>query len=267
MDGRFDEDRGYTFAFNNVRKTVGQISVAGGSTVFDPTDNSLTATSPDFTAVGYGTAEQNRTGPVQIGAILIITGTTNNNGLYTIAGVQNKKLFLTGRQVVSETSTCNLAIGRLVALANIRLAPGVENSQAGSFGGRDLQNRMQLLPISMDLINDNAATIEIRANATLVGTKWQPCGSGSLAQYDASATDIVGGDVVFASSSQDPAVAGKFSVSSFDLKSVKELNNSILGGDRTFPDGPDVYTVVVKTNPTTASTTSDVTFRWSEQQS
>ena len=267
MDGRFDEDRGYTFAFNNVRKTVGQISVAGGSTTFDPTDNSLTATSPDFTSVGYGTAEQNRTGPVQIGAILIITGTTNNNGLYTIAGVQNKKLFLTGRQVVSETSTCNLAIGRLVALANIRIAPGVENSQAGSFGGRDLQNRMQLLPISMDLINDNAATIEIRANATLVGTKWQPCGSGSLAQYDASATDIVGGDVVFASSSQDPAVAGKFSVSSFDLKSVKELNNSILGGDRTFPDGPDVYTVVVKTNPTTASTTSDVTFRWSEQQS
>ena len=268
MDGRFDEDRGYTFAFNNVRKTVGQISVAGGSTVFDPTDNSLTVTTPDFTSVSYGAAEGGRTGPVQIGAILIITGSTSNNGLYTVAGVQNKKLLLTGRQVVSETAgNPTLAIGRLVALANLRLAPGVENSQAGSFGGRDLQNRMQLLPIGMDLINDNAATIEIRANATLVGTKWQPVGSGSLAQYDASATDIIGGDVVFASSSQDPAVAGKFSVSTFDLKTVKELNNSILGGDRTFPDGPDIYTVLVKTNPTTASTTSDITLRWSEQQS
>ena len=272
MDGRFDDDRGFTFCLNNVRKTVGQISLAttvSGSTVFDPTDNSLTiAGTGDFTSISYGTAESNRLGPVQIGAILLVTGSVSNNGLYTVAGVQNKKLYLSGKQVISETiSQPTLQIGRLVALANLRQAPGVENSQAGTFGGRDLQNRMQLLPLGIDIINDNASTIEIRTNPTLVGQKWGPVGSGSLAQYDASATDIIGGEITFASSSQDPPVAGKFSVSTFDLRNVRELNNSILGGDRTWPDGPDVYSVVVKTNPATASTTSDVTFRWVEQQS
>jgi hypothetical protein len=272
MDGRFDDDRGFTFCVNNVRKTVGQISLAttvSGSTVFDPTDNSLTiAGTGDFTSISYGTAESSKTGPVQIGAILLVTGSVSNNGLYTISGVQNKKLFLTGKQVISETiASPTLQIGRLVTLANLRQAPGVENSQAGTFGGRDLLNRMQLLPIGLDVINDNASTVEIRANPTLVGQKWQPVGSGSLAQYDASATDIIGGEIVFASSTQDPAVNGKFSVSTFDLRQVRELNNSILGGDRTWPDGPDTYSVVVKTNPATASTTADVTFRWIEQQS
>ena len=272
MDGRFDEDRGFTFVVNNVRKTIGQISLAttvSGSTVFDPTDNSLTiAGTGDFTSISYGTAEGNRTGPVQIGAILVVSGSTSNNGLYTVSGVQNKKLFLTGKQVISETAAApTLQIGRLVTLTNLRQAPGVENSQAGTFGGRDLQNHMQLLPLGLDIINDNAATVEIRANSTLVGQKWQPVGSGSLAQYDASATDIIGGEIVFASSTQDPPVANKFSVSTFDLRQVRELNNSILGGDRTWPDGPDVYSVVVKTNPSTASTTADVTFRWVEQQS
>jgi hypothetical protein len=272
MDGRFDDDRGFTFCINNVRKTVGQISLTttvSGSTTFDPTDNSLTiGGSGDFTSISYGAAEGGKTGPVQIGAILLVSGSTSNNGLYTVAGVQNKKLYLSGKQVITETIAApTLQIGRLVALANLRQAPGVENSQAGTFGGRDLQNRMQLLPLGLDIINDNASTIEIRGNPTLVGQKWQPVGSGSLAQYDASATDIIGGEITFASSSQDPATAGKFSVSTFDLRNVRELNNSILGGDRTWPDGPDVYSVVVKTNPATASTTSDVTFRWIEQQS
>jgi len=277
MDGRFDEDRGYTFAFNNVQKTIGQIVISGGasgSTVFDPIDNSLTISgTADFTAVGYGAAENNRIGPVQIGAVLVISGvggSGNNNGLYQIIGVQNKKLFLAGKQVESQTSTNPaLNIGRLVALANIRLAPGVENSQAGPFGGRDLQNRMQLLPIAVDIINNAATTVEIRSNCTLVGQRWQPAGSGSLAQYDASATDLVGGDVVFASSTPTPsnATAGSLQVTTFDLKTLRELNNSVLGGDRTFPDGPDVYTFVIKSNPNIASTSCDITFRWAEQQS
>ena len=275
MDGRFDEDRGYTFAFNNVQKTIGQIVVSGGgsgSTVFDPTDNSLTiGGTSDFTAVSYGAAEGSRTGPVQIGAVLVVTGASNNNnGLYQIVGVQNKKLFLAGKQVESQTVTNpGLNIGRLVALANIRLAPGVENSQAGPFGGRDLQNRMQLLPLAVDIINNAATTVEIRSNCTLVGQKWQPAGSGSLAQYDASSTDVVGGDVVFASSTPTPsnATAGSLQVTTFDLKTLRELNNSILGGDRTFPDGPDSYSFVIKSNPNIASTSCDITFRWAEQQS
>lgn len=275
MDGRFDEDRGYTFAFNNVQKTIGQIALSGGatgSTTFDPTDNSITiAGTADFTTVSYGAAEGGRTGPVQIGAVLVVTGASNNNnGLYQIIGVQNKKLFLAGKQVETQTATNpGLNIGRLVALANIRLAPGVENSQAGPFGGRDLQNRMQLLPLAVDIINNAATTVEIRSNCTLVGQRWQPSGSGSLAQYDASATDIIGGDVVFASSTPTPsnATAGSLQVTTFDLKTLRELNNSVLGGDRTFPDGPDSYSFVIKSNPNIASTSCDITFRWAEQQS
>lgn len=272
MDGRFDEDRGYTFVFNNVRKTIGQISTALGSTTFDPTDNSITVTTPDFTTISYGAAEGSITGPVQVGAVCIISGaSTRNNGLYQIIGVQNKKLFLSGKQVESQTvANPSITIGRLVALASVRLAPGVENSQAGPFGGRDLQNRMQLLPLGFDIIGNNNMTVEIRQNCTLVGTRWQAVsreGSGSLAQYDASATDVIGGEVVFASTTAAPTRSGELIVSTFDLKAIKELNNSIIGGDRTYPDGPDSYTIIVKTNPSIASTDADVTFRWAEQQS
>ena len=274
MDGMFNDDRGYTFSINNVAKTIGQIVVSGaasGSTVFDPTDNSITISgSGDFTSVSYGAAE-GITGPVQVGAVLNVSGAaTRNNGIYQIVGVQNKKLFLAGKQVESQTaSNPTLNIGRIVALANVRLAPGVENSQAGSFGGRDLQNRMQLLPIGFDIISNQAATVEVRLNPTLVGTKWQQVAFGSLAQYDASATDIIGGDTVFASSTPTPSntTANSLQVSTYDLKAVREINNSILGGDRTFPDGPDVYTFTIKTNPSIASTTCDITFRWQEQQS
>ena len=274
LDGMFNDDRGYTFSFNNVAKTIGQIVVSGGasgSTVFDPTDNSITISGTgDFTSVSYGAAE-NITGPVQVGAVLVVAGAaTRNNGIYQIVGVQNKKLFLAGKQVESQTaSNPTLNIGRIVALANVRLAPGVENSQAGSFGGRDLQNRMQLLPIGFDIISNQAATVEVRLNSTLVGTKWQPVAFSSLAQYDASATDIIGGDIVFASSTPTPSntTANSLQVSTYDLKAIREINNSILGGDRTYPDGPDVYTFCIKTNPSIASTTCDITFRWQEQQS
>lgn len=275
MDGMFNDDRGYTFSFNNVAKTIGQIVVSGGgsgSTVFDPTDNSITiAGSSDFTSVSYGAAEGGVSGPVQVGAVLSVSGaSTRNNGIYQIIGVQNKKLFLAGKQVETQTATNpTLNIGRIVALANVRLAPGVENSQAGSFGGRDLQNRMQLLPNQVDIINNAPATVEVRLNPTLVGTKWQQVAFSSLSQYDASATDIVGGDTVFASSTPTPSntTAGSLQVTTFDLKTIREINNSILGGDRTYPDGPDVLCFCIKSNPNIASTTCDITFRWQEQQS
>lgn len=275
MDGMFNDDRGYTFSFNNVAKTIGQIVVSGGgsgSTVFDPTDNSITISgSSDFTAVSYGAAEGSVTGPVQIGSVLSVSGaSTRNNGIYQVVGVQNKKLLLAGKLVETQTVTNpTLNIGRIVALANVRLAPGVENSQAGSFGGRDLQNRMQLLPNQVDIINNAPATVEVRLNPTLVGTSWQTVAFSSLAQYDASATDIIGGDTVFASSTPTPSntTAGSLQVTTFDLKTIREINNSILGGDRTYPDGPDVLCFAIKSNPNIASTTCDITFRWQEQQS
>jgi hypothetical protein len=77
-------------------------------------------------------------------------------------------------------------------------------------------------------------------------------------------TAPVGGELLFrfvcpASS----ATAGVVQVQ--DLTLIKEINNSIIGGDGTYPDGPEVLALVIA-NQTNQSASIDIALKWTEAQ-
>ena len=54
----------------------------------------------------------------------------------------------------------------------------------------------------------------------------------------------------------------------FDLKDVRELQNSVFGGDKTFPDGPDVLCVLLRNTSSSnnANAAASVILQWQEAQ-
>ena len=159
------------------------------------------------------------------------------------------------------------------ALLSIRIAPSVDNGKAANFGARDLTNRMQLVPRTLDIVTTGATQpllISMNLNGVPVATTaWTAVSTGvtsSLAQvadHGATGTTVTGGETV-----------GGFFVSgtaSIDLSLVRDLGNSILGGGGTtantgvYPDGPDVLTVQV-TNLSATGTTVRTRLAWTEAQ-
>jgi hypothetical protein len=58
---------------------------------------------------------------------------------------------------------------------------------------------------------------------------------------------------------------GRNEVTTVEIDSIRELGNSVLGGNNTYPDGPDVLTVFARANSTTA-TTVRARISWTEAQ-
>lgn len=155
-----------------------------------------------------------------------------------------------------------------------RPAPSVSNTIPGSLGQREVLNRSQTMFDSIAINNISGRNLEIagvlnpsnalggegfwiNANRTTVGiaTVFQP----SFAQYNTTFTSVpTDGEVLFRFLSLSGNTA-------FDLKQIKEVQNSIIGGDNTFPDGPEVLALVVA-NQNNQSATFDITLRWTEAQ-
>ena len=156
----------------------------------------------------------------------------------------------TGREVNS---------GQTKALLAIRTAPSVDNGIPGSFGARELVNRMQLVLRTAEVSSNGAFFVELVLNPNITSSvNWQNVGGTSLAQYadltqgaSIITNELVGGEVIYGFY----ADAG---VADYDLGRVKEISNSILGGGGdqlaattppaptgVFPDGPEVLAVKV----------------------
>lgn len=155
-----------------------------------------------------------------------------------------------------------------------RPAPSVSNTIPGSLGQREVINRSQTKFDSIAINNVSGRNLEIagilnpsnslggagfwiNANRTTVGvaTVFQP----SFAQYNTSFTSIpADGEVLF----RFLSLSGN---TTFDLGKIKEVQNSIIGGDSTYPDGPEVLALVVA-NQNNQSATFDITLRWTEAQ-
>ena len=156
----------------------------------------------------------------------------------------------TGREVNS---------GQTKALLAIRLAPSVDNGIPGSFGTRELINRMQLVLRTAEVSSNGAFFVELVLNPNITNSiDWENVGGTSLAQYaDLTAgasiitNELVGGEVIY-------GFYADSGVADYDLGRVKEISNSILGGGGdqlaattapnptgTFPDGPEVLAVKV----------------------
>jgi len=174
------------------------------------------------------------------------------------------------------TSGTTIASGATAALMSIRVAPSVDNGQIGTFGAREIVNRMQLKLDSLGITYSGTAQ-PLLVTAILNGTPssstaWTNAVGGSavqnsslaqIASYAAGSTTVSGGEV-----------AGGFFVQGtdrLDLTKVRDLGNSIRGGGgansntNIYPDGPDTMTILVR-NLGSANATVFARLGWTEAQ-
>ena len=145
-------------------------------------------------------------------------------------------------------------------------------------GRQELINHMQLQPYAMDVLTNGVVLITLVLNGVVtppsgVTSSYQQVGGASLAQiaYHPVGSTINGGDSIFAFFATNAGGSG-YNDTPFDLGTVRELDNSILGGGQTntvgqqiYPDGPDVLTVVVQ-NIGATSTGVQARMSWKEAQ-
>lgn len=167
-------------------------------------------------------------------------------------------------------------------ILNLRLAPTADSGIPGGFGVRDLCNHMQVWPLSLEVAATDACQMQVILNGQLSNPAavWTNVGGNSLCQYDDQATLTTGGEVVWQGIIPAPAprqnavnylgqaTTGGFNYSTivYDLTKIKELNNSLLGGFNTYPDGPDTLSVVVTPLNNNVRVYARAVLRWQENQ-
>jgi hypothetical protein len=158
----------------------------------------------------------------------------------------------------------------------LRLAPSVSNGVIGDLGTRDLLNRAQLLLQRMDVFA-NAATIGtgsivvsgILNPSGVSASAWtaiNSSGNGSQPSF-AQVSDVTGTYTAGSGERVFSTICNGGSQNSIDISGLKEISNTIIGGNGFFPDGPD--TLLVQLNvpsgfPTI--TNYSVNLFWTEAQ-
>ena len=161
----------------------------------------------------------------------------------------------------------------------LRVAPSVDNGIPGSFGSRELVNRMQLVLRQVDISSNGKFFVQLhlnpKINPSASSPTWINVGGTSLAQYaELNPLDqIEGGEVIFAFYADN-------GVNQYRLDEVKEIANSILGGGfdqytyatganptGVFPDGPETLVISLKNISTgNQNKTADARISWTEAQ-
>jgi len=160
--------------------------------------------------------------------------------------------------------------GSRVPLLTLRLAPSVDFGIPGFYGVRNLINRSALTLESIGLSTDGNFSIDVRINAESSvfsnNANWRRSPNGSISQYidhSITAATFTGGDVVTAFFAEDGA--GRFVNTRFEIATIRELGNSILGGPGVYPDGPDTLTIFA-TNISGQSRRIAARVTWTESQ-
>jgi len=157
-------------------------------------------------------------------------------------------------------------------LISMRVSPSSSNGFARNFGVRDVILRMQAKLYQMDVFNAGPFLITVKYNCASVAftpALWtaNSVGSGSLSQviYHNPSDIVTGGDIILAFYAN--ASGGTFFTStSADMTVVKDLGNSVFGGDGVFPDGPDVITVFATNLDTRYANPIFSRISWTESQ-
>jgi hypothetical protein len=151
----------------------------------------------------------------------------------------------------------------------IRLCPSVSNGIVGDIGNRDLLNRAQLLLQKLEVTsaqNVNVTGILNPTGLSIDSTRWVNINSsanGSQPSFAQIYTGVAGtagpGERIFST------IVQQNNQNNLDLSALKEMANSVIGGNQTFPDGPDVLAIVL-TNLTATATAPQVNLFWTEAQ-
>ena len=141
----------------------------------------------------------------------------------------------------------------LLPLISIRLAPSVDNNLTGALGQREIVNRMQLQLKQMGITITHDCNVDLILNGGISNRNFTTVNPPSLSQLvtHAAGDKIIGGTNIFSlrASGGTENAAGTTRLSStsdFDISQIIDLGNSILGGDGTFPNGPDILTIALR---------------------
>ena len=178
---------------------------------------------------------------------------------------------------VGATSGTDNTVPSQIPLVSIRLSPSVDSSLSGSLGEREIINRMQLQLNSLDVVNTHECEVKLILNPSLSTDTFLDVAPPSLSQLIKHTNDdtYAGGLEIFsfraAGGSTDNSGNRLTGATSYDISSIIEMGNSILGGDGIFPNGPDLLTVTAEPVDLTGVNNSNpftVTGRisWSESQ-
>jgi hypothetical protein len=173
------------------------------------------------------------------------------------------------------TSPLAIASGATNAIISLRSAPSVDNGLTGTFGTKEIVNRMQLTLRSLGIQTDGRFLIQLILNGTPSSGTFgaAPGNPSSLSQVSAHAatTTISGGEVVYAFFTDGPGT-NTWSTTTQDVNLVRDLGNSIIGGgtnntvgSQIYPDGPDILTLTL-TNLETRSANAIGRVSWTEAQ-
>jgi hypothetical protein len=148
------------------------------------------------------------------------------------------------------TSDVKLGVD-LIPLISTRLAPSVDSGLTGNLGAREIINRMQLKLKEVGLILTHDCEVFLILNGDSSNVGFENVQKPSLSQLirHNSGDRIVGGTKVFqfraAGGTTDTTGKRLSNTTNFSLDGLIDMGNSILGGDTTFPNGPDLITVAV----------------------
>ena len=273
MDGKFDDDKAYLFtaASNTLSFSNGDSSTATTSS------NSFLTYSGRYyrnyyVAIPFSTSDASKfsSGTPLYTADGALNGETVSYTQYS--GGQFRVFIYLGSYYYynppsvfpSVTSGTSVSIGapaaggddvdlrELVPLISIRLAPSVDNNLTGSLGQREIVNRMQLQLKQMGITLSHDCNVELILNGGISNRSFTTVNPPSLSQLvvHESGDKIIGGTNIFslrASGGQENAAGTKrlSATTDFDISQIIDLGNSILGGDGTFPNGPDILTIAL----------------------
>lgn len=166
-------------------------------------------------------------------------------------------------------------LDRDIPLISVRLAPAVDYGIGSFVGVRNLINRSILVLNDVQIVTRQALNVTVKLNCEsslwAVSGNWINAGNGSLSQYldhtgaSVRSTPVSAGVTIggFLAGEQD---SGRNQVTDYSINLIRNLGNSILGGNLVYPDGPDILTVFAR--PVSPSPTNQALCKvtWTEAQ-
>ena len=143
-------------------------------------------------------------------------------------------------------------IPSVIPLVSIRLSPSVDNGRPALLGQREVVNRMQLELDSVSIMVSHDCEIQLVLNGNPFYKTYTRLPTPSLTQaiFHEKNDSIQGGLAIYTirASGGVEDVNGRRStnLTSTELKNVATLGNSIIGGNGTYPDGPDILSICAK---------------------
>jgi hypothetical protein len=222
--------------------------------------------------------------PITLYTREVATGTSHwGSSVIMDGGYDDDKSFIFQAGMKTGLSVPSASPNNDYALLSLRLAPSVDNGVVGSFGQRELINRMQLTLRQIGVMAESGGTSPGKVLVKIIlngqpssNATWQNVGGSSLCQYAFHGTGhtVTNGEVIY--SFFVTTVRGEAEVKTEDLGLVRDLGNSILGGGinntyaansraNIFPDGPDLVTIAVS-NIGNVAVTTNARLGWTEAQ-